>query len=335
MEAAVVLRRRDGHDRSRERMTTISPKAAAPRAVRAGMRAATLEAPGRVRIDTVPVPEPGAGQVRVRVEWCGVGGSDVPVWEGREWFRYPLEPGRPGHEGCGTVDAVGESVEGLEVGERVAFLSYRALAEYDLVDASAGCAVNVLRRNGIEAGQTVAVVGIGFLGAVLVQMAARAGVRVVAVSRRRYALDVARAMGAAETLVMDDPGAVVDAVGGLTAGRLCEVVIEASGAQRPLDLAAQLTRVRGRLVIAGYHMDGPRQVDMQTWNWRGLDVINAHERDPAVYVDGIARAAALVAEGGLDPSPLYTHTFPLERLDEALEAARTRPDGFMKALVTA
>jgi len=334
-------------------MTTISPKAAAPRAVRAGMRAATLEAPGRVRIDTVPVPEPGAGQVRVRVEWCGVGGSDVPVWEGREWFRYPLEPGRPGHEGCGTVDAVGESVEGLEVGERVAFLSYRALAEYDLVDASAvirlpaalagkpfpgealGCAVNVLRRNGIEAGQTVAVVGIGFLGAVLVQMAARAGVRVVAVSRRRYALDVARAMGAAETLVMDDPGAVVDALGGLTAGRLCEVVIEASGAQRPLDLAAQLTRVRGRLVIAGYHMDGPRQVDMQTWNWRGLDVINAHERDPAVYVDGIARAAALVAEGGLDPSPLYTHTFPLERLDEALEAARTRPDGFMKALVTA
>ena len=38
----------------------------------------------------------------------------------------------------------------------------------------------------------------------------------------------------------------------------------------------ELTRVRGRLVVAGYHQDGPRQVDMQLWNWRGLDVINAH-----------------------------------------------------------
>jgi threonine dehydrogenase-like Zn-dependent dehydrogenase len=46
-------------------------------------------------------------------------------------------------------------------------------------------------------------------------------------------------------------------------------------------------------------------------------------------------AVALIEQGVLDPRPLYTHTLPLERLGEALELTRTRPDGFMKALVTA
>ena len=91
--------------------------------------------------------------------------------------------------------------------------------------------------------------------------------------------------------------------------------------------------MRGRIVIAGYHQDGPRQVDLQSWNWRGLDVVNAHERDPRVYVEGMRLAMEAIAERRLDPAPLYTHTFPLDRLGDAFEAARTRPDGFMKALV--
>jgi threonine dehydrogenase-like Zn-dependent dehydrogenase len=96
-----------------------------------------------------------------------------------------------------------------------------------------------------------------------------------------------------------------------------------------------MTAERGRLVIAGYHQDGMRQVNVQLWNWRGLDVINAHERDPRMYIDGIREAVALMQQGVLDPAPLYTHTLPLDRLGDALELTRTRPDGFMKALVTA
>jgi threonine dehydrogenase-like Zn-dependent dehydrogenase len=106
------------------------------------------------------------------------------------------------------------------------------------------------------------------------------------------------------------------------------------GYQWPLDLAAELTRERGKLIIAGYHQDGPRQVNMWLWNWRGLDVICAHERDPKVYVQGLREAVEAVASGRLDPSPLYTHAFPLEKLDAALNATRDRPDGFLKALVT-
>jgi threonine dehydrogenase-like Zn-dependent dehydrogenase len=73
---------------------------------------------------------------------------------------------------------------------------------------------------------------------------------------------------------------------------------------------------------------------MQLWNWRGIDVVNAHERDPAIYIQGMREAVAAVMAGELDPEPLYTHSFPLVRLDEALDATRDRPDGFMKALVT-
>jgi NADPH:quinone reductase len=315
------------------------------------MRSAILAAAATAVVETMPLPQPGPGQVRLRLEGSGVCGSDLPVWEGRDWFDYPREPGAPGHEGWGVVDALGEEVDSLEPGTRVASLGSHAYADYDVVDADSviplapeldgspfpgeplGCAVNVFRRSAIERGQLVALIGAGFLGSVVMQLALHAGARVVAISRREAALDVARDLGAERVIALDDdPLAQIDS---LTGGLFCDCVIEAAGKQETLDLAGALTRVRGRLVIAGYHQDGRRSVDMQTWNWRGLDVVNAHERDPAVYATGVAEAARLVAAGVLDPSPLYTHRFPLERLGDAFCAATERPDGFMKALVLA
>ncbi|MFD1959035.1 hypothetical protein ACFSHP_08010 [Novosphingobium panipatense] len=101
-----------------------------------------------------------------------------------------------------------------------------------------------------------------------------------------------------------------------------------------LDLAGELTGFGGRLVVAGYHQDGPRQVSMQMWNWKGIDVINAHERDPRVQMQGLREAVDAVAGGRLDPTALYTHRYPLERLSEALDATRDKPGNFVKALVT-
>jgi threonine dehydrogenase-like Zn-dependent dehydrogenase len=134
---------------------------------------------------------------------------------------------------------------------------------------------------------------------------------------------------------MDDHWKIIERVKALTDGAFCPCVIEATGKQWPLDLAGELTGERGRLVIAGYHQDGLRQVNLQLWNWRGLDVINAHERDPRVYREGTQSAVEAVAAGVLDPRPLYTHTFPLERLADALHITSERPDGFLKALVLA
>jgi threonine dehydrogenase-like Zn-dependent dehydrogenase len=317
------------------------------------MRAGVIAAPGQAVVEAAARPEPGPGQVLLRLEGSGVCASSLPIWEGREWFSYPQAAGAPGHEGWGRIVALGEGVDGLAVGQRVAALTYRAHAEYDVADAAAvvplppslddmampgeplGCAVNIFRRSGIEAGQTVAIVGIGFLGALLTQLAVHAGARVIAISRRPFALAVARAAGAAETIAMDDHGRILAEVERLTAGRWCERTIEAVGLQWPLDLAGEITAERGRLIIAGYHQDGPRQVNMQLWNWRGIDVVNAHERDPRQYVEGIRAAVDLMAAGVLDPAPLFTHRLPLDRLGEALELTRRRPDGFLKALVTA
>ena len=316
------------------------------------MRAAVVAEPGRVELRSVPVPAPGEGQILVKLEGCGVCASNVPPWEGKPWFSYPMEPGALGHEGWGRVAAVGPEVKDFTPGERVGILSGHSYAEYDLADVGAavrlpaamdtdafpaeplGCAVNIFRRSAVQPGDTVGIVGVGFLGALLIQLATAAGARVIAVARRDTARRLAQEAGAAHVVAMDDHWRIIEEVKGLTGGRFCDVVIEGTGKQWPLDLSAELTRERGRLVVAGYHQDGPRQVNMQLWNWRGLDVINAHERDPQFYLRGMQEAADAVAAGTLRPAGLYTHRLPLDRLDVALRLNEERPEGFVKALVT-
>jgi threonine dehydrogenase-like Zn-dependent dehydrogenase len=315
------------------------------------MRAAVITGPGQMEMRTVALPEPGRGRVRVRLEGCGVCASNLTPWAGPEWMTFPTERGGMGHEGWGVVDAIGDGVSSVEAGDRVAVLSHHSYADYDVADEAAviplppmldgqpfpgeplGCAFNIFRRSEISAGDTVAIIGIGFLGAVLTRLATEAGARVIAISRRPFSLDLATKMGAEETIPLEDHYGIISRVSDLTGGAFCDVVIEAVGKQWPLDLAAELTRERGRLVVAGYHQDGPRQVNMQLWNWRGLDVINAHERDPAVYAQGVREAVEAVVSGRLDPAPLYTHSYRLDQLDEALDATRDKPEGFVKALV--
>lgn len=314
------------------------------------MRAAVLAGPRRIELVAVDRPAAGSNEVLVRLEGCGVCGSNLVPWQGREWFRYPFAPGAPGHEGWGRIAELGPGVSGLAVGDRVAVLSGAAFAEYDVAPAdrvvripdvitgpfpgeALGCGANVFRRARIRAGDIVGVVGAGFLGIVALRLATLAGAHVLAVSRRETALRLARQYGAVETVTTQERSATVEAVKRITGGRLCDVVIEAVGNQAALDVASELVREGGRLVVAGYHQDGPRNVNMWLWNWRGIDVVNAHERDPKVQREGVVAAAGAVAEGRLDPGPLFT-TYPLDRLGAAFQAVEERPDGFLKALVT-
>lgn len=319
-----------------------------------------LAAPRRIEVEEVELGDLLPGHVRIRVEGCGVCGSNLPLWEGRPWFTYPLPPGAPGHEGWGLVDAVGDDVDSVRLGPgtRCAFLHDLAFAEFVDVDQyhvlalppelehvhfpgeALGCGFNVVERSCIETDMDVCVVGIGYLGALVTAISAARGARVIAVGRRQFALDVATKMGAAEVVPLVPRNSeheifdqAEEEVASLTGGGMCDVVVEAVGAQGPLDLASRLTKLRGRLVIAGFHQDGTRSVDLQAWNWRGLDVINAHERDAAVRLGGMEKAAAAIASGWFDPLPLHTHEFPLERAGEAMELLATRPVGFMKALV--
>ena len=316
------------------------------------MRAAVFCGDGRIEVRRERLPVPAADEVLVRLEGSGVCASNLPIWAGRPWFEYPLQPGTPGHEGWGEVTALGAQVDGCALGERVALLSGRAYAEFDTakVDALAripdrfaglpipgeplACAMNIFRRSDIQHGQQVAVVGVGFIGALVIQLAVAAGAQVIALSRREYAREVARRAGALHALPILDTHSASGAVMELTRGSGCARVIEAAGLQESLDVASAIAAEGGRLIIAGYHQDGLRQVNMQQWNWRGLDVINAHERDPAVAARGLREAMDALVSGRLDPFALLTHRYTLGQLPLAFAAMEQRPDGFMKATVS-
>jgi threonine dehydrogenase-like Zn-dependent dehydrogenase len=314
------------------------------------MQSATLVRPREFALQSFECPEPGPGQVLVQIQGCGVCGSDMGPWKGIEGLVYPMVPGAPGHEVFGTVAGWGEGVDGIALGEPVTALTFRGYAEYDIAEASSvvrlppalagrpvlgeplACAVNVSRRAGVAEGDLVVLLGTGFLGGLLVQLLRREKPgRIVAVSRRRSGLAAAESLGADEALTYEDD--VRGRIGELSGGRMADVVIEATGRQEPLDLAAELTRVRGRLIVAGYHQDGPRTVNMQLWNWRGIDVINAHERDPEIYRRGMEEGVARLAAGEVDLAPLLTHRFPLAEINQAFKTSEERPAGFLKSLV--
>ncbi|WP_318345779.1 MDR/zinc-dependent alcohol dehydrogenase-like family protein [Flagellimonas baculiformis] len=314
-------------------------------------KATTMEAPGKMALHVSDLPEPGDEEVRVKLEGSGVCASNVPLWEGRDWFNYPRAAGEPGHEGWGIIDAVGRNVDGLYLRQRVTGLMYNAHATHDIAHQNMlvtlpdflddkpfpgeplGCAMNIFERSDIRKGDTVAIVGCGFLGLMLIQLAKSSGATVVAVSQREFSLQMARSCEADHLVKMDDHYQVIEKIKELTDGELCQRVIECTGKEWPLNLAIQLTGYNGKLVVAGFHQDGMRNIDLQTLNWRGIDMINAHERNPERYIQGIKKAIGAIQTGALDPFPLITHTFSLEETEKAYEYLVQRPKGFVKALI--
>lgn len=310
------------------------------------MQAVQLTAPRTATVGEQPDLAPTGDQVLVRVLACGVCASDLNAWLGVPGIQFPLAPGLPGHEVWGEVAAVGPAVPAghFRSGQRVTGLFQGGYAQYALASAAEivalpealgdrivlgeplACAANIVRRCAVQPGDRVAIVGFGYIAAVVAQLlfAGRA-TEWVAVSRRPESRDLARQLGASAAYSFDDvPSTMWDSF---------PVVIEATGVQRALDYAAWLTAYSGRLVIAGYHADGPRTVNMQSWNWKGIDVINAHERQPAVYVRGLRAGLQTLGDHQLPLDRLISHRWPLGRTAEALQTAEARPPDYTKGVV--
>ncbi|TDH25250.1 L-iditol 2-dehydrogenase [Segetibacter sp. 3557_3] len=315
------------------------------------MIAAVLEKPKTFIIKETAIPNISNDEIKIRVEGCGICASSIPVWEGREWFNYPMEGGSPGHEGWGIVEEAGTEITKVKKGDRVAFLSFHAYAEYDVAKESSfvklppqlanqpfpgeplGCALNIFNRSDISKDDVVAIIGIGFLGALLCQLAKERGAKVIAISRRSYSLGFAEKYGADEVIPLTSTWEVANKVAELTGNAFCSRVIEATGKQEAIDIATEIVAEGGKMIIAGYHQDGLRQVNLQKWNWKGIDVINAHERDPRKYLSGMQDAVEAVVNGQMDPELLYTDILSIDELNKGFEMTRSRPDGFMKALI--
>lgn len=315
------------------------------------MRKAILTGPKCFEVARVPVPEIGPHDVLVKVLVSGVCASELDPWVGGG--NYPL---RLGHEVTGEVVEVGESVVRLRPGALVSGLFTEGFADMvvaheDLVaelpegvpvESALGepiaCVVSADLRTRIEVGSSVAIIGVGFMGLLMLELAlARNPARVVAIDLRDDSLQTALHLGAALAL---RPDQVTDELRvpirpRPVNGRGVDVVIEATGSQAGLDLATEIVREHGVVAILGFHQSqsGKRQVDMGLWNWKSFDVVNAHERRDTVKMRCLELGLQMVASRRLQLGGLLTHKFDLEQIAAAFAALEAKPHGFTKAVV--
>ncbi|SNR56370.1 alcohol dehydrogenase catalytic domain-containing protein [Actinomadura mexicana] len=305
-------------------------------------RIAEITAPRTFTVREHRFALPRAGQVLVKVDRIGICASDLGDWRTGPADGDP--PLRLGHEPVGTVHAIGDGVSGLRVGQVVTGRLVPSFADYvtaspadivvvpDEVDPALalgeplGCVVEGYRRARPAVGARTAVIGLGFMGLVMAQLLARSPTsRVLGIDPREDARMAATATGITEVLHPADPGLLPSSA---------DLVVEASGTQAGVELATAMAAEHGVLSILGYHQAPSRAIDLRTWNWKALDVVNAHVRDSGRLAEATRAALRLMAAGRLSVAPLLTHHFPLDRIDEAYRALDSKPHGFVKAVVT-
>jgi 2-desacetyl-2-hydroxyethyl bacteriochlorophyllide A dehydrogenase len=314
------------------------------------MRIAVLKGVKNFVIEEASIPSLEVDEVLMRVKACGICTSELYLWNGK--IKDAAFPLYLGHEPSGVVEDAGRKVNGLNIGDHVTFLSETGcFAEYakakkgnivkiadnipfeEALGEPVACAVNGIRRSNIQFGDNVVVIGCGFMGLLLIQLASLRGPsRILAVDINDERLKLAADLGADLTVNPREIDAI-KYVKGVTNGRGADVVIEATGEQAPLSMATEMVRIRGRLVIFGYHVGEPRLINMQMWNWKGLDVINAHEREPEVYMEGMQIGMMLLSKGKIKLKNLITHKYPLEEINNAFNDVNMKIGGLIKAVV--
>jgi 2-desacetyl-2-hydroxyethyl bacteriochlorophyllide A dehydrogenase len=199
---------------------------------------------------------------------------------GTNWFDWVKYPFRPGYSMVGHVIAVGEGVEGIKVGDRVASYGfhqqyfkaqlYDVQKRYDIPEgigpyvlpdkissedgtwrSLAVTCQNAVRRAQFEFGETVAVVGLGILGQLTTRYLAAAGARkIIAIDLAQSRLELAQRGGATHTLRLDVKDAV-EPIREITGGWMSDVVFDVTGHPATLAPCIQLLRKLGRLVLLG------------------------------------------------------------------------------------
>ena len=306
-------------------------------------------APRTSRIDEVETPSPEPGRILIEVLASGVCTSDLGPW-----LRGP-EGGDPielGHETAGRVVAVGSADSRWSVGDLVTGLGGSGFATHALLDADAALPIpaglapshaigepiatleEAISRTPVTPGSRVAVVGLGFMGLGLVQLArARAPRTIIGVDPNPEARRRAIALGADIALHPDDVAAFVAGTGDPgAADPRADVVLEATGVTPGLDTASPLVRPFGTLGIVGYHHAGTAKLDMELW-YKGATVVNGFCPDRPRVMRAMDAALALVAARRFSYAPLVTHTMALDGVDEAYRLMEAREPSFVKAII--
>ena len=282
----------------------------------------------------------GDDQVLLRLAACGMCRYDTHLLEHEDG---PAEVF--GHEAVGQVIGRGRAVRQFAEGDWVVggipagFANYSVAREADLcrVPAELGdlaslaeplkCVTTVVRAAAPDCGDTVVVVGCGFMG--LAAVAAMAGNwvgRLIAVDTVPARRQLAKNLGATDTL---DPkaGDVNQAIRDLTAGRGADVAIEFAGSPEAAMLAAGLLRHRGTLVVAGGFT--PRE----NFYMRAITVHLAPPMFSADPLDDYRRTVAAMAGGRLPLATLATHRFKLSAVAAAFQSVRSLGPAYLKGIV--
>jgi L-iditol 2-dehydrogenase len=333
------------------------------------MRAVVVERPGAATLQRVPRPEPGPGEVLVRVGAAGICGSDVEVLEGRRPARYVRYPIIPGHEWAGMVAAVGRDVENVDEGDAVVAEGFRACG--DCARCREG-RTNLCAADYAETGFTHAGAFADFLC-----VPAHLVHRLPPETDLAAAAVLEPAACVAQGLLETDlrPGLTVAVVGSGTLGLLAvallsqisparlalvgtraprlalgmamgatetwnvrqdeypapgfDLVFEAAGTPAGARTAIELARRGGTVVLEGISGE-PGGIDADA-------VVLGHLRVQGIF--GASRNAwrwvtELFADGLLDTKPLVTHSFPLEQHDAAFTTLSERSGDALKVLLT-
>ena len=292
----------------------------------------------------LPVPEPATGEVRLNIRACGLNFADLLMARG-QYQETPDLPFVMGMEVAGTVEALGEGVTNLSVGQRVAaFSGHGGLAEKgcfaanrcvpipDVMpfDHAAGFMVAygtshvaLTHRARLKEGETLLVLGAaGGVGLTAVEIGAQLGATVVAVARGAEKLAIAKAAGAS-VLIDSDSADLKDK---LKALRGVDVVYDAVG--DPVSSAAlRALKPEGRFVVIGFAGGKIPQFPANILLVKNIDVIGLYwggyaTFKPQVITQSIVDLMALYAQGRLKPH--ISHALPLEQAPDGMELMRTR-----------
>ena len=306
----------------------------------------TLTGVGDLRWGPLPQTEPGAGQIRVKVEAASLNFPDLLVVEGKYQFRPEL-PFVPGSEFAGIVEAVGEGVSHLKPGDPVACAGHggfgtHALAQarqavplpqgMDLKDAAAffftyGTSLHALiDRAALKAGETVLVLGAaGGVGSAAVQIAKAAGARVIAAASSADKLAFCRRIGADDTIdyAKDDLRAALKA---LTGGRGPDVVYDPVGGALA-EPAFRSIGWRGRYLVVGF---AGGTIPALPWNLallKGASVVGVFwgdflKREPKAAAADIGQLLTWYAEGKVHPA--IDTVLPMSQVREAYARMASR-----------
>jgi len=186
-----------------------------------------------------------------------------------------------------------------------------------------GVAIHAVRLAALQGGETVAILGAGPLGLVLLQVARDAGAsRVYVIDPLEYRTRIALGLGA------DGAGTELDRIQEITEGRGVDVVLEATDSPDGPAAAAEAARIGGRLILAGIPTGDRFSLSAAALRRKGLS-IKLVRRMAHVYPEAIR----LVDEGKVNLSSLVTHRFPLDQTAKALALQAARRDGVVKCVI--